>query len=235
MYQTDVQKRMLAAYNLLTDSSFTHAKLDEIRTLIKDINPRLDTTLEKVSHAFSEYEKISQGEIIELTAEHLPEQTEEEKKRKKKFLFLFQSLKDLQGEIKRVQNELENNSSYRSPQEQVRRFGRLITGAKGAFGVVTIIAVAIVGFMIITNIHQTKPAEKQVAGAATGKTSIKGIIVNGKKIPLGALYIGYGPDCDSPHYHAINEKAQALDGSIVQDPGGCGFGRVKDVAVVDIQ
>jgi len=48
--------------------------------------------------------------------------------------------------------------------------------------------------------------------------------------------VGHGPDCDSPHYHGLSEvSVKTTDGSLMTDPGGCGFGKVKDVSVIDVQ
>lgn len=42
-----------------------------------------------------------------------------------------------------------------------------------------------------------------------------------------------GPECDKEaHYHAIQGgEAQTLDGKMVKDPGGCGYGKVKDTPI----
>ena len=67
------------------------------------------------------------------------------------------------------------------------------------------------------------------------------IVFNGKQIPLTELTTGQGPEClngsnETPHYHAKDHtSAQALDGSTVSDPGGCGFGKVKEVQVIEVE
>ncbi len=71
------------------------------------------------------------------------------------------------------------------------------------------------------------------------KEKIKVIIVNGKKVPLAQVHIGQGPECDSEtkqyaHYHANTGSATALDGTVLTDPGGCGFGKVKDIPVEEV-
>jgi len=232
MNPSNTKERIKAVYHLLTQETTTHEKLDHIKTLIHGINPRLDTKLDSLSQLFSDYEKLHNGDVIELNAEHLPEETEEEKKRKKALLLLIKSWKELRNEVERVKTELEHKNTQ---QGQVKSFGKIIAGAKGPFGVITIVALVIAGGIFYYNSHQKNQVTPQVAGSTTNR-SIQGIIAEGKKIPLSEIYIGHGTDCDSPHFHAKNHMtARALDGTIVSDPGGCGFGKAKDVAVVDIQ
>jgi hypothetical protein len=68
---------------------------------------------------------------------------------------------------------------------------------------------------------------------------IKVIVVNGKKVPLEQVHVGKGPECDSeqnqlPHYHANAGSVTALDGTVTPDPGGCGYGKVRDVPVEEV-
>jgi hypothetical protein len=73
------------------------------------------------------------------------------------------------------------------------------------------------------------------------KTKIKVIVVGTKKIPLSEVHVGKGPECDSelnqiPHWHANSPAgAKAIDGSIVTDPGGCGYGKVQNVPVEEVE
>lgn len=166
-----------------------------------------------------------------LSAEHLPEDSEKQKKRKKALLFFIANVKDLQSEIKRIDAEFSQTSGV---SESVWwHAGRIIKFAKGPFGLVTMLAVVIVGvFLFMQKSSIGKPvAVKQNLSAK----QVQIITYQGKQIPLSQLFIGHGPDCDSPHYHAIGEATvTSLDGSTLQDPGGCGFGRVKDVQVITV-
>lgn len=69
---------------------------------------------------------------------------------------------------------------------------------------------------------------------------IKVIIVQGKKVPIAQVHVGKGPEClfengkEAPHYHANQGEVTALDGTVLKDPGGCGYGKVKDVPVEDV-
>lgn len=84
--------------------------------------------------------------------------------------------------------------------------------------------------------------EEEVSGikrAVGEKEKIKVIIVHGKKVPLAQVHVGTGPECDSeanqiPHYHANAGSVTALDGAVLSDPGGCGYGKVRDVPVEEV-
>jgi hypothetical protein len=71
--------------------------------------------------------------------------------------------------------------------------------------------------------------------------TIKAIQYNGKYIPLSEVHVGKGDHYDSKedsyaHYHSNNGSfSLATDGSKVPDNTGCGYGKVKDTPVVDIQ
>lgn len=79
---------------------------------------------------------------------------------------------------------------------------------------------------------------KGIQNAVGQKETIKVITYKGKMIPLSELHVGKGDHCDSvaqsyPHYHTNNGSAKAVDGTLVPDNDGCGFGKVKDVPVED--
>ncbi|GEM_PF-2531928 len=238
METNTIQKRLKAALNLLSNPElFSHSNFESIRTLVKGIDPKIDRALDSLTHSLSHLEKIHEGDVINLAAEALPEETEEQKKRKKALLFFIKNLNELKSEIARVEKELETAQQNNSSRQQAMSSGKIIHFAKGPFGIVTLVAVVIVGIVIFTNSIKTKQNETiKPTTVVAPQVAVKGIIVNGKKIPLSEIYVGTGNDCDSSHYHALNHVAvKALDGSTVSDPGGCGFGRVRDVSVVDIQ
>jgi hypothetical protein len=223
------KEKILAAYKLLDEDSTTKEKFESVKELLKGINPKVDQTLIKVSKAWDDLEKIEQGEVIELSAEHLPEDTEEQKKRKKRVLLLIRSWNDLKNEVERVKTELEN-----SKPDGKESFSKITSFAKGPFGIVTILAIVIVvGVSIFVGSKDQPNPETPVSQ----KSKIKVIEFNGKKIPLSQLTEGIGPECDkNSHYHAKDHSsAQSLDGTKVQDPGGCGFGKVKEVKVLEVE
>jgi hypothetical protein len=69
----------------------------------------------------------------------------------------------------------------------------------------------------------------------TNQPTVKVIDYGGRKVPLSQIYVGKGPDCDAPHWHAGPRTPVALDGRPAPDPAphACGYGRVRDVPVED--
>ncbi|MBI4226441.1 hypothetical protein HY612_05005 [Candidatus Roizmanbacteria bacterium] len=241
----DTKKRIFAAHKLLIEKTTSKQKFESIHTLIKGINPRIDKLLGDSTKALSDLEKLQKGEIIELTAEHLPENSEEEKKRKKALLWFIKNWKSLHGEVDRVKKEFEKGSH--GAEQKIQSGGRIITFAKGPFGLITALAViAVISLSVISGKKtKTENVPSNTLQTTTETTSlkekIKVIVVDGKQIPLTELTTGQGPECldgrnESPHYHAKDHiTAKALDGTIVSDPGGCGFGKVSEVKVEEVE
>ena len=130
-----------------------------------------------------------------------------------------------------MQTELAKSES----KGRLQTSAKIIAYAKGPFGLITVAALLIAGFMI-WQARSTAPQKETIPPSAvvTSKPKIKVIEFNGKKIPLTELAVRTGPDCDSPHYHAANHvSVKTLDGSVVLDPGSCAFGKVKDVSIIE--
>jgi len=205
--------------------------------------------LENSSKALSDLEKFQKGEMIELTAEHLPENTEEEKKRKKALLWFIRNWKSLHSEVDRVKKEFEKGTQ--GTEQKIQSGGRIVGFAKGPFGLMTALAIIIVISLSViggkkTDTNKTTPASTDLlptsaTESTSSKSKIRVIVFNGKKIPITELTTGQGPECldgqeQAPHYHAKDHtSAKALDGASVSDPGGCGFGKVKDVKIVEVE
>lgn len=226
---SNAKEKVLAAYRLLEEDSTTKEKFESITTLLKGINPKIDQALARVSKAGGDLEKIEKGEVIELTLENIPAESEEEKKRKKRLLLFIRFWKDLKSEVERVKLELE-----RGNQTGKQDMGKITAFAKGPFGIFTILAVIVVGALIFTGNNQTQEKTSQVESSP--KPKIQVIEFNNKKIPLSEVIVATGPDCDNPHYHARDHtSAKSLDGTSVADPGGCGYGKVKEVKVLEVE
>lgn len=246
MDHNDVKARFAAGQKLLLEETTTREKFESIRTLIKGINPSVDKALEHASRSLSDYEKLHKGEIIELAAEHLSENNEEEKKRKKALLLLIKNWKQLQSEVQRVQGEFEKAEQGQGKAETASNAAvagsKILAGAKGPFGIITLVAVVIVGvFVVINNNKQQTSQPVGTASTSSEKQTIKVIEVDNKQIPVTEFKIGQGPECmtgkeEAPHYHAIGgATANALDGTSVVDPGGCGFGKVEEVRIIEVE
>lgn len=234
MNQDDLKSRIEATHKLITEDLPSRQKFESIRTLIKGINPRLDELLETCSKTLTDYEKLQQGKVVDLTLENLPEHTEEDKKRKKALLLFLNSWRDLKTEIERVKLEL--NFKEKSTSQQLTGVAKLVKFAKGPFGILTIVAVIIIILSSIFLSKSEKPGKPSLIIQSSPNTAtVKAIVVNGKTIRLTQVKETTGPECDqAPHYHAKNgTTVTATDGTTVTDPGNCGFGKVSEVEVVD--
>lgn len=139
-------KRLLAAKALLAESTTTREKFTHIRHLIEGVHPKLDDLLKEVDQHIGTVEKVIGGDVIHLTAEHLPEETEEQKKRKRALLLFINTWKKLQGEVARVAAELEAGKDAQTPGEHVSVWAKVFNVIKNPFSIVTIVAVgAVVG------------------------------------------------------------------------------------------
>ena len=68
------------------------------------------------------------------------------------------------------------------------------------------------------------------------KEKVKVIIFRNKEVPIAQVHVSKGPECDKePHYHANTGSVKALDGTVFTDPGECGYGKVTEVPVKDLQ
>lgn len=141
------KEKIDAAMQLLLEETTTVAKFEKIRTLIKGINPKVDKALEVCSKSLKTLKKIQAGDIVDLSAGVLPENTPEQKKRKKYLLLFLSSWKNLRSEVAHVQKLLNEQSAdgKTTPQEQLATAGKLVTASKGPFGLITALAVVIVG------------------------------------------------------------------------------------------
>src|SRR5438309_1861239 len=120
----DLNQKLDSALKLLAGDSTTFEKFKSVHNLLKGVDPRIDTHLEKVSKALSTYEKLAEGNFIQLTTEHLPEESEKDKKRKKALLFLIRSWNDLKSEVNRVRQEL-NSDQGKNADNQLMRYGKI--------------------------------------------------------------------------------------------------------------
>ena len=233
MISVDAKKRFVAASKLIGADAASIEKFEAVRDLIKGLNPRADRLLEKCSETISKVEKLQKSEVVDLTAEALPENTEEEKRRKKAILLFIRSWKELEGEIERIRTEFE--SGQESGAEQAISLAKIAAFAKGPFGILTIAAVLIAGALIFLNGNKEPGVQISAGTGASSNSKVQVINYNGKKIALSQLEVREGPDCDSPHYHAkYNGIVKVIDGSSIVDPGSCAFGRVKETQVEEI-
>lgn len=145
MKTKELEKRLRAADKLLRGETTTRAKFESIRTQLKGINSRLDQALAKTSKALKKLEQVQKGKVIDLTLEHLPEKTKQQKKRKKALLLFFRYWKQLRSEVKRVKKELKSQQSSPHPPvvKKASTFTKIMASAKGPLGLITALAVGL--------------------------------------------------------------------------------------------
>lgn len=228
-YALDHSKRLEAALKILDSNTASLDKLESLGTLLKDFDPKLNQAIDRCKKIISNIKKIQSGDLIELGVENLPGNDEKEKKRKKLILLLLKNWRELKSEVKRLNKELTN-------QPDASNYGRIIKFAKGPFGLVTLAALVIVGVSILSFNKKTQKPE-QIIVPTSQKAKIKVIEFKEKNIPLDQLHIGQGPDCGggipTPHYHAKNGvSVTAIDGTIIPDPGSCGYGKVSETQII---
>lgn len=230
-YASDHPKRLSAALKILDVNTASLEKIESLGTLLKDFDPKLNQIISRSKKIISDIKKIQSGDLIELGIENLPARDEKEKKRKKLILLLLKNWRELKSEVKRLDKELSN-------QLEVSNYGRIIKFAKGPFGLVTLAALVIIGISAMSFNKGTQKSEETIIPTQQ-KAKIKVIEFQGKNIPLDQLHIGQGPDCGSgtptPHYHAKNGiSVTATDGSLIPDPGSCGYGKVAETTVKEL-
>ena len=264
MADSDANKRFLAAHKFLLGEATTFEEFEAIRTLVRGINPKVDKALDVCYEAFERIENLRKGEVIELSAESLSENTQEEKRRKKAILFFIKTWKELKSEVERVSAELgvgAGETDKKSFGEQIGSFGKIFAFAKGPFGIITLLALIIAVGLILTTRNRTQiqlslstptpiatvPSSPIQTSSPTSistpskKLTIQVITFERKKIPLSELAVRIGPDCtnspsETPHYHARNGvNVKAIDGIVISDPGACAFGKVSEVAIQEVE
>ena len=137
-------EKLEAAQKLLTETTTSREKFSAIHSIVKGVHPKIDWLFTTAEKHLSTIDKIQEGEFTHLSAEHLPEITEEEKKRKKAILFFIESLKDLKSEIARVRDELLQEQLTQNNVNTTSIFGRIVRYAKGPLGLITLIAIGAV-------------------------------------------------------------------------------------------
>lgn len=188
MNAREARKRLQAAQVLLLEPSTTREKFSAIRRLVEGINPTLDATLARYDQELLTLSKVLGGEVIHLAADNLPEDTEDEKKRKRYLLLFIKGWKDLKGEVARMERELSAAEGAETGVEKTSTFGKIFNLAKGPFGIVTIIAVAAVVTMKATSVELLIQNNGCGTIQATGSIplSLPGLKLPKDPIPSGA-------------------------------------------------
>lgn len=140
-YRTQLQ----AAYELLTEDTASLEKLEKLKTLLSGINPSLDKKLDRVFGTYGHLKAAWKGDVIHLSAHGLAETTPEDKRRKKLLLLFIGSWGSLKSEVKRVQGYYSQSSADPIGKTAAASTAKTLFFAKGPFGLITGLAVLVVG------------------------------------------------------------------------------------------
>ena len=127
------KKRVRAGLELLCEETTSLDKICKAATMLSRISPEMDGKLGKISEIAQKLKAVSEGDVIGLSAEKLPEKTKLQRKRKKLMLMLLTHTKDLKSEVERI-----------NAAKTAVGGGKILATMKGPLGLVTIGAAAIV-------------------------------------------------------------------------------------------
>lgn len=178
------KEKLMAAHDLLLSETTTREKYAHIAALLRGSHPRLDEALSKIDRALADIAHIKEGDVIMLSADRLPENTDEEKKRKKLLLLFVSSWRNLQTEVTRVEAEM-NSLQNADAATKASSAARILKGAKGPLGLVTLVAIG------LATMQQTS-VELVIQNAGCGTLQASGVAINipGFKIPQGTIPSG---------------------------------------------
>lgn len=201
------KEKIKTGLELLCEENTTFDKITKMTGLLKGINPKVDKHLISILAVASEIKKVQSGDVLTLSAESIPDNSEEAKKRKKLLLLLTSSWKNLQGEIIRVKDLRDVASSTGlTSKETLVKSGKIMATAKGPLGVVTIIAAGIVA---VTSLLESKSVEvsiKNVGCAPISPVLEQKIDFPGLKLPSSPIVSG---STDTAKLPALNLTVDA--------------------------
>lgn len=189
---TDIQREKIKlGLELLFDSNTDLDKIQKVAQMLRGLNRSIDRKLESITNIIDKIQKIQDGNVVNLSAQNLPEQTDKQKKKKKLILLLLTHWKDLKSEIVRI-NELQVavNSANGLNQTSAVKAGKIAVTAKGPLGVITIIAVGIVAVGTLLNNKSVNVNVQNVGCGPLGPFTKTAINIPGLKIPSEAIVSG---------------------------------------------
>jgi hypothetical protein len=135
----DFKDKFSAAEQLLSQTTTTREKIASLTSLLTGAHPKLDNVLKPLQKQLANLGSIAQGDVIQLSADNLPEHTEEDKKRKRALLLFIKTWKDVQTEFARVKTEFEKAEAQGG--QDANMWGRIFGAVKGPLAIATVIAV----------------------------------------------------------------------------------------------
>jgi hypothetical protein len=155
MDYSDTKKRILAAQALLMEPSSSFGKFHAVKQLLSGAHPHLDAALKRAELDLRPIEQILGKDFFGFAAENLPENTEEQKKRKKYVLLFWKAWNSLRSEVARVQEEMQKADQTADEVVKTSHWARIYNFAKGPFGIATILAVGLVSASAYTSVAIT--------------------------------------------------------------------------------
>lgn len=190
-FTKDQKEKIKTSLQLLCEDTTSIDKINKIASLIKGTNPVVDKHLVSVMSIVKQIQQVQGGDVIELSAERLPEDNEKNKKRKKLVLLLLSSWKNLQSEVTRISQlqELAATTGVAS-KETIVKTGKIVATAKGPLGAVTIIAAGIVALAGFLNSKAVNITVDNVGCPAIEPLIEQKINLPGLKLPSEAIEPG---------------------------------------------
>lgn len=153
MEYKDAKERILAAQTLLLEPSSSFEKFSAVSKLLRGAHPDLDKVLTQAEKDLRSVEQLLGKDFFSFVGENLPEATEEQKKRKKAVLFFWKTWNTLRGEVARVQSEMNASKNSGDSIEKTSHWARVLSFAKGPFGMLTILALGFVATTSYTSVQ----------------------------------------------------------------------------------
>lgn len=212
MDSKDFVNRFKAASKILKRQEIDLEAFEDLRELIKGIDPEIDKKLESCSKAFKTAKKLQKKKYLELSQKlikQMPTETKEEKRRKKALLLFLRYWKQLKSEVKRVQKTYHTATEEDDPSLEKKitiadKITKLFKKTKGPFGLITVAAGIIVGVQILFS-YLTKSSVdiiiknvgcdpiRQVSSQSISIPDIPGLKLPNKDIPSGGSAIATLP------------------------------------------
>lgn len=183
MTPSETKKRVVAVQKLFSESSSTIEKLKSVRTLLQGMNPRIDEILGRYETHLDMLENVEEETYIQLSAETLPENTEEEKKRKAALLLFLKSWHDLKEEVARVSAEMETAQTTGASSASL--LGKIFKSAKGPLAIITVVAIGIATLQVTAVDIEIKNTGCGTLMAESTIPPVPGFALPQKNIPSG--------------------------------------------------
>ncbi len=184
------KEKIKKALELLCEDSTTIGKIEKVLAMLPKINPKVDKMVADSHDLIEKINKISEGAVLELSAEKLPEKSKKQKKLKKLALLLLTNWKNLGSEIARINDLATTATTAGAVKTGGVKTAKILATMKGPLGVITIgAAVIVAGSKLLSNM--AVEVKMTTSGCRPiGPISEKGVNLPGLKLPKTAVVSG---------------------------------------------